>query len=595
MNGPERKLVPGLLSCVFFILSTPLFADEERRNLYVNGPDGKPVESFQVNLLNGYKWTGWLDGKEGLASIYYTLIPLPGTDESDSAEILVRAEGFAPFITLAAPLAYDGTATVQLEEARDLTIVLRASDGSLVPEHVLPVVYFEQHKALMGYECLRRNGKRRHEPAEFYPTRVQGIGPGVYTVAISKWTPAFFIFLDDPPFIHSFQSGPFAEDDVERGRIEISLPKTSAVHVTFGPPAELTDVPYELTRLKVFRELSEREKPAPIADEIRDGASAEHTFAGLIPGRYIFEFSTALRKDRDAIRVASPDPAYFRDFRIVDLVGGDDRTLDFEFVPFDDKKRVGDQAVTVRVIEPSGKPLPAVPYALIYNDAFYGRVPVQTGTLPADGVLEFTGLNCDESNVGYFGFGFVQNEPLPPFLLELADGKLGGCAIQLQLEVKHEQFEFSIAPHIGVEAPEITLFDVFSGEKVHLSDYRGKVVAIDFWATWCKFSQLELRLTHEMVSRRAKDWEGKVAILAISLDHFNNAVKTYVQREGLDGPTHLWAGPGTTGFKSTVARTYGINRLPIAVLIDQSGTIVWRGELGSYAVEDKIDRLLATK
>jgi thiol-disulfide isomerase/thioredoxin len=583
----------GWLVVAMAIVGTLSVAEEERRDLYVNDSDGKPVESFQVNILNKINWTGWRDGKDGLASLYYVLIPLPGTDESNSAEILVRAEGYAPLVTPVAPLAYDGTATVQLEEARDVTIILRTADGSDVPDSVMPVVYFEHHKSLMRYECFRQNGKRRHEPSEFYPTTVKRMGPGVYTVVLSKWTPDFFVLLDDPPFIRGYQAGPFTEDDVERDQIEIPLPKTSTVHVTFGPPAGSTEIPYELTRLKVFREISEDEKPVQVADEIRDGTSAQHAFLGLIPGRYVFEFSTALRKDRDAIRVTSPDPAYFRDYRTVDLVGGDERTLDVEFAPFDDRKHVGDHAVTVQVIEPNEKPLRSVPYALIYNDAFYGRVPVQTGTLPADGRLEFTGLNGDKGAARYHGFGFVRNEPLPQFLLELANRKLGGCAIQLQPQAKHEEFEFTIAPHVGVEAPDITLIDVFSGEEVHLSDYRGKVVAIDFWATWCNFSQLELPLSHEMVSRRAKDWEGKVAILAISLDHFNNAVKAYAQREGLDGPTHLWAGPGTTGWKSPVARTYSINSLPSAILIDQSGNIIWRGESGISAAESMIDRLLA--
>jgi hypothetical protein len=61
------------------------------------------------------------------------------------------------------------------------------------------------------------------------------------------------------------------------------------------------------------------------------------------------------------------------------------------------------------------------------------------------------------------------------------------------------------------------------------------------------------------------------------------------------GVRHLWCEEVEPGFKSVGAKTYGITGVPTALLIDQSGRIVWRGHPESFDIEANIDKLLKDK
>ncbi|MFQ5761853.1 MAG: TlpA family protein disulfide reductase, partial [Candidatus Bathyarchaeia archaeon] len=70
-------------------------------------------------------------------------------------------------------------------------------------------------------------------------------------------------------------------------------------------------------------------------------------------------------------------------------------------------------------------------------------------------------------------------------------------------------------PPVGVEvgqrAPDFTL-ETHGGEKVSLSDFRGKVVVVNFWATWCPFCVAEM----PDLERVSQEFDGKVVVLGIN-------------------------------------------------------------------------------
>lgn len=112
-------------------------------------------------------------------------------------------------------------------------------------------------------------------------------------------------------------------------------------------------------------------------------------------------------------------------------------------------------------------------------------------------------------------------------------------------------------------APEFSLKDS-SGKTVKLSDYRGKVVLLNFWATWCPPCQTEIPWFVDF-QKQYKD--RGFAILGVSLDEEGwNAVRPYAARKNLNYEVMIGG--------EDVAQLYGgVNALPSTFIIDRQGRI----------------------
>jgi peroxiredoxin len=118
-------------------------------------------------------------------------------------------------------------------------------------------------------------------------------------------------------------------------------------------------------------------------------------------------------------------------------------------------------------------------------------------------------------------------------------------------------------------APDFTL-STPSGASLSLTELRGKVVLLNFWATWCVPCRKEMPAI-EALYQRYKD--RGLEVVAISLDKLAAApVEAFVQEVGVTYRVALdptWA----------TARTYGVRGLPATFLLDRAGNVVMR-ELG---------------
>ena len=133
-------------------------------------------------------------------------------------------------------------------------------------------------------------------------------------------------------------------------------------------------------------------------------------------------------------------------------------------------------------------------------------------------------------------------------------------------------------------APDFELKDV-NGKAVRLSDYKGKVVLVDFWATWCGPCKIEIPWFVEF-ERKHKD-QG-FAVIGISMDEDGwSTVKPFVTQLGVNYRVVI-------GNDRTADSYGGIEGLPTTFLIDRDGKIasVHAGLANKQDFEDAIDKLL---
>lgn len=145
----------------------------------------------------------------------------------------------------------------------------------------------------------------------------------------------------------------------------------------------------------------------------------------------------------------------------------------------------------------------------------------------------------------------------------------------------------------GKPAPDILVTDVSTSRTMKLSDFKGQVVYLDFWATWCPACLPLMDKYDRLTARREKDWKGRVTFAAMSLDR---ELKTARQAAEVQGWKHLrlfWTPLDLAQREAVASKAFGIVELPYAVLIDASGTVIWRGDPLRDSAEEMIDRLLA--
>ncbi len=137
----------------------------------------------------------------------------------------------------------------------------------------------------------------------------------------------------------------------------------------------------------------------------------------------------------------------------------------------------------------------------------------------------------------------------------------------------------------GDAAPEFAIRDI-EGRIVRLSDFRGRVVLLDFWATWCGPCIREMPQLAELAKKHAA--EPRFAMVGVALDYDIDAVKRMAQKNSWNW-TQLAEG---TSFRGVAPSKYQIKAIPEKFVIGPDGTILYRGrELAE--IEGHIDTALA--
>lgn len=136
---------------------------------------------------------------------------------------------------------------------------------------------------------------------------------------------------------------------------------------------------------------------------------------------------------------------------------------------------------------------------------------------------------------------------------------------------------------IGELAPDFVQADT-AGVPIRLSDYRGKYVLLDFWASWCGPCRQD---NPNLVKAYQKYKDNNFTILGVSLDFKQKAWIDAIENDGL-----VWTNVSDLGyFKNKVAMQYAIRAVPQNYLIDPDGRIVALGLHGA-ALEEILAELL---
>lgn len=128
-----------------------------------------------------------------------------------------------------------------------------------------------------------------------------------------------------------------------------------------------------------------------------------------------------------------------------------------------------------------------------------------------------------------------------------------------------DDIESTTLIHAGDVAPDFTV-EALKGGTVTLSEFKGKVVLVSFWATWCPPCRQELSHMQEGVIDRFAGRD--LVVLPISRGEKRETVASFIEKTGYTFPVYL-------DCDQTAYRKYASNYIPRSVVVDRKGNVVY--------------------
>lgn len=202
-----------------------------------------------------------------------------------------------------------------------------------------------------------------------------------------------------------------------------------------------------------------------------------------------------------------------------------------------------------------------------YMEAALSRIPKGTGTYK----MALNGIVTSLLQKNHTNFVHFANQ-----LLEMIkDNPSASADLERQIQKMSSFIIGAVAPDFKQQTPD--------GSQMALSELRGKVVLVDFWASWCGPCRAE---NPNVVKMYNKYKEKGFEILGVSLDRDKTRWLQAIEKDGL-----VWHHiSDLKGWDNSVAKDYGVTAIPHTVLVDAEGKILARNLRGK-SLEQKLEEL----
>ena len=146
-----------------------------------------------------------------------------------------------------------------------------------------------------------------------------------------------------------------------------------------------------------------------------------------------------------------------------------------------------------------------------------------------------------------------------------------------------------ISPEIGQMAPVLNAIELTNGESISLESLKGRIVVVEFWASWCGPCQEPMEAL-QSYGERHPEWADKVVFLAVSIDDSKTAAEKHLRRKGWNGTRNAWIDP--EGGTNTAVLAYAGKGIPAIYVVDTNGILTAMGHPNQMDVEAEVASLL---
>jgi thiol-disulfide isomerase/thioredoxin len=549
--------------------------------LRVVNEEGQPVERFEVMIhtaSQGYdRWAAKRDGEFDLtySSKSYA--------KASAIDVIIRAEGYASVLQSFQGKAKDSLqsegAEIKLTRGREVRLKLLPPAGDALPENLNPEFYFAELS--WRVEMMWQPSNASIEKSDFNMLNAKAVKgtAGEYQFRVASEQKPFYVGINQPGWIQFFRAGPFTITDFARDRMDVKIPPSGTIEtkLVWGD-ADSATLPFKGVQYELMREIQ------PNSGSYRSIATGERALDdtsfrvdGLGPGHYMLTLVTT-PKNESKPDDRAPNPGRFIERKVFDFTEGKTFSTESTYTPFNPTAYQGDRTVRLKVvgtktIHAAGKEL-----EVLYFDGHYGSQTAFKGEVPPDGIVTLVGIT--DHTPEYCPFG--------PYTAKVNGESVG--FFRVQPEAEPQEFTLQLVPQAGDDAPDIKVVDIESNQPLRLSDFRGKLVFLEFWETGCGPCQPAMEKLNELIGAHREAWNDDLAVIPVSLDGEQTIAASHVKKQGWLQLRHYWSEHTGGAYFADAALEFVVHGVPTALLIGRDGKIIWRGHPAGFDLAAEVEK-----